>query len=327
MSRDAEGSLFRTISIGSTWFWLGAFALLPWLALFLVSLLDRSEVDFFIPVLTLKNYQVLLGPVFLKVLKDSLWLAFLSTLFCLLVGYPFAYHIAKANPKWRPWLLLLVIIPFWTNSLIRTYSLILMIGAQGMVNKALLGLRLIESPLRMMYTDFAVFVGLTYTLLPFMVLPLYASIEKLDPKLVDAAKDLGAGPMRAFWHITLPLTLPGIIAGCMLVFLPALGMFYVPEILGGAKNLLLGTYIKDQFLVTRNWPLGAAASSVLTLLLAVMAVLYWLSSLRVSDKGRKGLLPGDHLHGEDGKSSSGRRRGRSAVSRDSGAVQNAGGIL
>ena len=315
MRRAAGGSLFRTISIGTTWFWLGAFALLPWLALFLVSLLDRSDVHFFIPVLTLQNYQQLLGPVFLNVLRDSLRLAFLSTLFCLLVGYPFAYYIARANPKWRPWLLLLVIIPFWTNSLIRTYSLILMIGAQGMVNKALLGLGIIDTPLRMLYTDFAVFLGLTYTLLPFMVLPLYASIEKLDTNLVDAAKDLGAGSMRAFWHITLPLTLPGIVAGCMLVFLPALGMFYVPEVLGGSKNLLLGTYIKDQFLVTRNWPLGAAASSVLTLLLVVMAVLYRLSSLRVGGKDRKGLLPSD-LDGEDEASA----RGKPTAARNAGGV-------
>ncbi|MCL1939112.1 MAG: ABC transporter permease subunit [Desulfovibrionaceae bacterium] len=315
------GSLFRAVSIGSTWVWLGAFALLPWLALFLVSLLDRGETDFFIPVLTLKNYEELLGPVFLTVLWDSLRLALLSTLVCLLLGYPFAYRIAKAGPKWRPWLLFLVIIPFWTNSLIRTYALILIIGAQGMINKALMGLGLISAPLEMMYTDFAVFVGLTYTLLPFMVLPLYASIEKLDPKLVEAAKDLGAGSMRAFWHITLPLTLPGIVAGCMLVFLPALGMFYVPEILGGAKNLLLGTFIKNQFLVARNWPLGAAASSVLTLLLVVMAVLYRLSSLRVGGKDRKGLLPGG-LDGEIGAPPPEQGRGRSAPV----TARNAGGV-
>ena len=297
------GSLFRGFSIGATWLWLGAFALLPGLALLLVSVLDKGEVDFFIPVLTLHNYEELFGPVFLKVLWDSIRLALLSTLFCLLVGYPFAYRVAKASLKWRPWLLLLVIIPFWTNSLIRTYALILMIGGQGMVNKVLLGLGLIDAPIAMMYTDFAVFVGLTYTLLPFMVLPLYASIEKLDPALGDAARDLGAGSMRTFWHITLPLTLPGIIAGCMLVFLPSLGIFYVPEILGGAKNMLLGTFIKNQFLVANNWPLGAAASTVLTFLLIIMAGLYRLSSLRVAGRDRKGLLPGDlsNGHGKTGK--------------------------
>ncbi len=287
-----ENNLFRSCSIGSTWLWLGAFALLPNLALVLVALLDKGEVDFFIPVFTLKNFAELFDPTFLTVLWDSLRLAALSTLVCLLFGYPFAYRVARARPSWRPWLLLLVIIPFWTNSLIRTYALILIIGAQGMVNKVLLGIGLINTPLALMYTDFAVFVGLTYTLLPFMVLPLYASIEKLDPRLADAAKDLGAGSLRTFWHVTLPLTLPGIVAGCILVFLPSLGCFYVPEILGGATNMLLGTFIKNQFLIANNWPLGAAASSVLTLLLILMAALYRLASLRVAgEKERKGILP------------------------------------
>lgn len=288
----AGGSFFRRFSITGTWLWLAAFALLPGVALLLVSILDRGAVDFFIPVLTLKNYQELFDPVFLTVLWDSVRLALLSTLVCLAVGYPFAYRIAKASPRWRPWLLLLVIIPFWTNSLIRTYALILMISTQGMVNKLLVALGIIDTPIAMMYTDFAIFVGLTYTLLPFMVLPLYASIEKVDPVLGDAARDLGAGSLRSFWHITLPLTLPGIVAGCMLVFLPSLGMFYVPEILGGAKNMLLGTFIKNQFLVANNWPLGAAASSVLTLLLVFMAGLYRLASLRVAGRERKSLLPG-----------------------------------
>ena len=286
MSAARGGGLFRKASIAVTWLWLGAFALVPNLALLLVALLDRGEEAFFIPVLTFKNFAQLFTPTFLTVLWDSLSLAALSTLVCLFVGYPFAYWLAKAPPRRRPWLLLLVIIPFWTNSLIRSYALILILGIQGMINKVLLAAGLIAAPLEMMYTDFAVFIGLTYTLLPFMVLPLYASIEKLDPNLVDAARDLGAGALRAFWRITLPLTLPGVVAGCMLVFLPSLGYFYVPEILGGATNMLLGTYIKNQFLVARNWPLGAAASSVLTILLVLMAGLYRLASLRVEEKER-----------------------------------------
>ena len=286
MNAGADGGAFRKASIAVSWLWLGAFALVPNLALLLVALLDRGEETFFVPVLTFKNFAQLLAPTFLTVLWDSLSLAVLSTLVCLLVGYPFAYWLAKAPPRRRPWLLLLVVIPFWTNSLIRSYALILILGVQGMVNKALLAAGLIDAPLEMMYTDFAVFMGLTYTLLPFMVLPLYASIEKLDPNLADAARDLGASSMRAFWRITLPLTLPGIVAGCMLVFLPSLGYFFVPEILGGATNMLLGAYIKNQFLVARNWPLGAAASSVLTILLLLMAGLYRLVSLRVEEKER-----------------------------------------
>ncbi len=286
-----SSGLFRRGSIGLTWFWLGAFAVVPTLALLLVAFLDKGDVDFFIPVLTTANFEELFGPAFLTVMWDSLRLATAATLVCLLIGYPFAYRIAKARPTYRPWLLLLVIIPFWTNSLIRTYALILLIGAQGLVNKglALIGL----GPWEMMYNDFAVFVGLAYTLLPFMVLPLYSSIEKLDPRLIDAAKDLGAGSLRAFWHVTLPLTLPGIVAGCILVFLPSLGCFYVPEILGGATNMLLGTFIKNQFLIAGNWPLGAASGSVLTLLLVLLAGLYRLVSLRAGEKERKALLPGE----------------------------------
>jgi spermidine/putrescine transport system permease protein len=277
-----QASLFRKFSIAGSWLWLGLFALLPNAVLLLVAFLDRGETGFFIPSLTLDNFRELFGPVFLSVLRDSIRLALLSTLVCLLVAYPFAYALAKANPRRRPWLLLLVIIPFWTNSLIRTYALILMIGAQGMVNRLGLALGLLDVPLEILYTDFAVFAGMTYTFLPFMILPLYASMEKLDPSLADAAKDLGAGALRTFWHITLPLTLPGVMAGSILVFLPSLGCFYIPEILGGATNMLLGTFIKNQFLVAKNWPLGAASSSVLTLLLVLLAILYRFTSRRIA---------------------------------------------
>lgn len=285
-----QGSFFKRFSVGTSWLWLGAFAIIPNLALLIVALLDKESMNFFIPLLTLDNFISLFDPVFLTVLADSFLLAFLSTLFCLAIGYPFAYYIAQTHLRWRPWLLLLVIIPFWTNSLIRTYALILILGAQGMINKVLLGLGVISQPLEMMYTSFAVFIGLSYTLLPFMVLPLYASIEKLDPKLADAAKDLGAGSIRAFWHITLPLTAPGIMAGCILVFLPALGIFYVPEILGGATNLLLGTFIKNQFLVANNWPLGAAASSVMTIMLGVLALTYKIVSKKTGSSMGESLL-------------------------------------
>lgn len=285
-----QGSYFKHFSISTSWLWLGAFAIIPNLALLFVALLDKNATSFFIPLLTLDNFLALFDPVFLTVLADSFLLALLSTILCLVIGYPFAYYIAQAHPRWRPWLLLLVIIPFWTNSLIRTYALILILGAQGIINKILLGMGLVSQPLEMMYTSFAVFIGLSYTLLPFMVLPLYASIEKLDPKLADAAKDLGAGSIRTFWHITLPLTIPGIMAGCILVFLPALGMFYVPEILGGATNLLLGTFIKNQFLVANNWPLGAAASSVMTIMLALLALTYKIVGKKTGSSMSESLL-------------------------------------
>ena len=278
-----QGSkLFRNFNIGTVWLWLGLFALLPHLALFLVSFLDKGEVDFFIPSFTLDNFKRLLDPAFINIFLDSLYLASVSTAVCLVVGYPFAYMLARTGKRLRPWLLLLVVIPFWTNSLIRTYALIIILKTQGLINKLLLWLGIVDGPFSLMYTDIAVFLGLTYTLLPFMILPLYASIEKLDTRLLDAAQDLGAGTLRSFWHITLPLTSPGIVAGCILVFLPALGIFYVPEILGGATNMLLGTFIKNQFLVSRDWPLGAASSIVLTLILVLMALVYRLVNRRAA---------------------------------------------
>ena len=274
---------FRFFSISTVWLWLGLFALLPNLALLLVGFLDRGETDFFIPVFTLDNYKRLFDPAFVDIFIQSMYLASVSMLVCLVVGYPFAYLLARANQRLRPWLLLLVVIPFWTNSLIRTYALIIILKTQGLINKLFLALGIVDGPFSLMYSEFAIFLGLTYTLLPFMILPLYASIEKLDVRLLDAAKDLGAGPLRSFWHITLPLTLPGIVAGCILVFLPALGTFYVPEILGGATNMLLGTFIKNQFLVARDWPLGAAASTILTLLLILMALVYRFANRKAAE--------------------------------------------
>lgn len=286
-----ENSNFRIFSITSVWLWLGIFALLPNLALFMVGFLDKSETDFFIPMFTLNNYARLFDPSFAQILWESVRLAGISTVVCLLLGYPFAYLLAHSSKRARPWLLLLVIIPFWTNSLIRTYALIIILKSQGLLNKLLNLIGAVDGGYSLMYGDFAVFLGLTYTLLPFMILPLYASIEKLDTRLLDAAKDLGAGAFRRFVHITIPLTLPGIVAGCILVFLPSLGMFYVPEILGGSKSMLLGTFIKNQFLVSRDWPLGAAASTIMTLLLVLMAIAYKLTSKNAeAQSGSSGVV-------------------------------------
>lgn len=283
----AGGSGFRRASIGLVALWLGVFALVPNVGLLLVTFLERGEGDFINFSFTLQNYVRLADPVFLGILWDSVALSATATLVCLLAGYPFAYRLAMARRGVRPWLLLLVVIPFWTNSLIRTYALILVLKSQGLLSNLLMWLGIIREPVSFMYGDFAVFLGLAYTLLPFMILPLYASIEKLDRKLIDAAKDLGAGSLRAFWHVTLPLTMPGIVAGCMLVFLPSLACFYIPEILGGAKSLLIGNFIKNQFLVARDWPLGAAASTILTLLMVLLIAIYRYSSARIASRERK----------------------------------------
>ncbi len=280
-------NLLRTTSIGVTALWLAIFALLPNIGLLVMTVLTRGDTDFVLPKLTLANYARLLDPRYSIVLWDSLWIAVVGTLACLLIGYPFASAMARARNTVKPWLLLLIIIPFWTNSLIRTYALIALLKANGLISSLLMWCGLTETPVSFMYGNFAVFCGIVYTFLPFMVLPLYASIEKLDPRMAEAARDLGAGPVRTFWHVTLPLTMPGIVSGCMLVFLPSLGAFYIPEILGGAKSLLVGNFIKNQFLVARDWPLGAAASTFLTLLLILLLFVYGLVNKRLSHSGAR----------------------------------------
>lgn len=276
-------SSFARTSILIVGAWLTLFVLAPQLMLFIATFLQRGQQEFITSTFTLENYARLLDPVFLFIFWESFRLAGVTTLACLLLGYPFAYILATSRKNLRPWLLLLVIIPFWTNSLIRTYAMIIILKSGGVLSNLLQALGLIDKPISLMYTDIAIFIGFTYTLLPFMILPLYAAIEKLDMRLLDASKDLGATAFQTFRHITLPLTMPGIVAGCMLVFLPALGMFYVPEILGGSRYMLLGNYITNQFLVARDWPLGAAASTILTITLIIMIALY-LRSVRASSR-------------------------------------------
>jgi spermidine/putrescine transport system permease protein len=278
---------FKLVAIGAIGFWLAAFALLPNLLVVIASVLERGSDEFVAFAFTLDSYRRLLDPLYLGVLLDSLWLAAATTTLCLLLGYPFAYLLTRMPARWRPMLLLLVIIPFWTSSLVRTYAMVIILQTNGWLNQILLDLGLIAEPLELLYTEPAVIAGMLYALLPFMILPLYAALEKLDRRLIEAARDLGAGRVTIFRRIILPLTLPGIVAGCMLTFLPGLGMFYVADLLGGARTLLVGNLIRDQFLSARDWPFGAAASVMLTVLMGLLLWAYYLSSRRVS----RGALP------------------------------------
>lgn len=278
---------FRNGAIALILGWLTLFVFLPNLMIIGVSFLTRDESELITPLFTLSNYGRLLDPIYFEVLLHSLWLALLATAICLLVGYPFAWLLAHLPARIRPQLLFLVVVPFWTNSLIRTYALKVLLGTRGLINGWLLDLGLIERPLQMMYTEVAVIIGLVYVLLPFMVLPLYSSIEKLDGRLLEAARDLGANGWQRLVRIILPLTLPGIIAGCLLVFLPAMGMFYVSDLLGGAKHLLIGNLIKTQFLNSRDWPFGAAISVMLTVLMALLVYCYWRAGKLLSKKGEQ----------------------------------------
>ncbi|EBN0206312.1 ABC transporter permease subunit, partial [Salmonella enterica subsp. enterica serovar Enteritidis] len=216
-----------------------------------------------------------------KVFLHSLSMAGMTTIICLLLGYPFAYLVSKADKKWQSLLMLLLVIPFWTNSLVRLYAVKLIMAANGLLSTLLINLGLINEPLQILYTQKAVIGGLVYLLFPFMVLPLYAVFVDLRDDYILASKDLGANKLQTFWHVILPLTTPGIISGVLLVLLPAMGMFYVADILGGSRNLLVGNIIKSQFLDARDWPFGAAASVLLTLAMALLIMAYRASSKRI----------------------------------------------
>ena len=255
--------------------WLVLFVFLPNLMIIGTSFLTRDDANLIKMVFTFDNYERLFNPMYAKVMLHSFYMGISATFWCLLIGYPFAYCIAKLPLKWRPVMLFLVIVPFWTNSLIRTYGLKLLLGTRGVLNNFLMYIDVIEKPFRIMYSEYAVMIGLVYILLPFMVLPLYSAIEKLDHNYIEAAQDLGANKIQTFLRVTLPLTMPGIIAGSVLVLLPSLGMFYVADLLGGAKNLLIGNVIKSQVLNARDWPFGSATSIALTLVMALMLYIYY----------------------------------------------------
>ena len=279
----SERSFFKNGVILLVCFWLGIFVFTPNILVLITSFLERDAASFVAPRFSLGAYKTLFDPVFVSIFLASFRMSLMVTLICLVAGYPFAYGIARSPRKWRRLLLVLVIIPFWTSSLVRTYALMMLMRANGLINTWLQKLGLIETPFSMLYTEGAVLFGLVYNLLPFMILPLYAAIEKMDSRLLEAAEDLGANRFQRFTRVVLPLTLPGIIAGSILVFLPAMGLFYIPDILGGSRSMLVGNLIRDQFLTARNWPFGSAASVVLTLIMALMLLAYWRSMKRFNE--------------------------------------------
>jgi spermidine/putrescine transport system permease protein len=262
--------------------WLVLFGMLPLFLLLAASFLTQDQQHFFRPTLTLASYRQLLDPVYLEVMLHSGQLAVITTFLCLLVGYPFAWSTARLKIRYRTMVLILLMIPFWTNSLVRTYAIRMLLGTQGLLNKMLLATGIIDSPLHLLYTDLAVVLGLFYLMLPFMILPLYANLEKLDYRLIEAARDLGAGFPQIFRKIIWPLSLPGVVAGCIMVFVPTMGLFYVAALLGGARQLLIGNLIQQQFLNARNWPLGSATSVTLILLMAAMLAAYALTLRRLA---------------------------------------------
>jgi spermidine/putrescine transport system permease protein len=260
--------------ISPTLLYLVIFMILPMILVIVISVMTRGTYGNIEYQVNLRNYERLIDPLYLRILTYSMWTAGLTTLITILIGYPLAYYIAHVHPSQRSLLLFLILIPFWTNFIIRIYAWIMILRTEGLLNNLLLSLGVINIPLDILYSPLAVQIGMVYEFLPFMVLPLYTSLEKIENAQLEAAADLGARPLRAFLRVTFPLSLPGIIAGSILVFIPAMGMFVVPDLMGGAKTMLIGNLIRNQFLTARDWPFGSAASMLLLLLTLAVTLIY-----------------------------------------------------
>ena len=263
-----------TVMVGPVVFWLCLFVLLPTAYVFIISFFKKGVYGGVIPGFVLSNYTGLFNALYLQIFLKSLWVALLVTLVCLLLGYPLAYIMARAGERIKLILIMLVMLPFWTNSLIRIYGWITIMRSDGFINKLLTVAGIIGKPLQLLYNDGAVMLGMVYTLLPFMVLPLYSSVEKLESSLLEAARDLGARPYRSFFRVTLPLTFPGIFAGFIQVFIPTMSYFFITDIMGGSKAMMIGNLINNQFISARNWPFGAALSIMLILLTVLLIRIY-----------------------------------------------------
>jgi putrescine transport system permease protein len=284
--------------------WLAVFFLIPFLLVLRISLsesaiaqppyvpvLDLSQgwqgVKDFFGALSFDRYvQLTEDSIYYTSYFTSLWIAFVSTLILLAIGYPIAYGMARAPKQYQPILLMLVILPFWTSFLIRVYAWIGILQTDGLLNATLQMLGVIDEPLTILQTNTAVYIGIVYSYLPFMVLPLYSTLEKMDDTLIEAAQDLGCPPWQAFWKVTFPLSLPGVFAGCLLCFIPITGEFVIPDLLGGSDTLMIGRTLWVEFFQNRDWPLASAVAIILLICLVVPIVLYQNQQARTLEKGR-----------------------------------------
>jgi putrescine transport system permease protein len=279
----------RNLVIGVPYLWLLAFFAIPFVIVLKISFSWMQPIQpGYAPLIewveetrrlvvsfNFDNYQVLLREsLYVDTFLYSVKVAAVSTFWCLLLGYPMAYAIARSKPSTRNLLLMLIILPFWTSFLLRVYAWVGLLKTNGVINNTLLAMGLIDEPLTLLYTDFAVYVGIVYSYLPFMILPLYSNLEKHDLTLLEAAADLGARPFKAFFKVTLPLSMPGIVAGCLLVFIPAVGEFVIPSLLGRTDQLMIGTVLSAQFFGARNWPVAGAVAIVLLLVLLLPILLF-----------------------------------------------------
>ncbi len=277
--QDGRDTLWQRVAIAAPYLWLLLFFLLPFAIILKISFADPViALPPFTPLIddsgnisaSVDNYAfVLTEKLYIVTYLKSVLMAAVATLICLLLGFPMAYAIARAEARTRNILLLLIILPFWISFLLRVYAWMGLMNNYGVINNVLMWLGAIDQPIQMMYTDFAIYVGLVYSYLPFMILPLYATLERMDPDLVEAAQDLGASPFRAFRDVTWPLARPGVIAGSLLVFIPAIGEYVIPYLLGGPGSLMIGRVLFDTFFVDHDWPLSSSVAIILLVLVVV----------------------------------------------------------
>lgn len=258
---------------------------LPLLYILLISFFKSDYYGGMISTFTIQNYIDVFDQVYISVFLKSFLIAFITTVICILISYPFVLAISHKKPRTQKILMTLVMIPFLTNSLIRMYGWLVLLRKSGVINQVLLGVGVIHEPLSLMYNMFGILIGMVYTLLPFMILPLYSSVSTIDPYLLEAANDLGASKIKTFFQIILPQTLPGLFNGSLMVFTPVLGYFFIVDILGGGKMMILGNLIKNQFLTARNWPFGAAISIVLVLITSLFILIYRKLGGKMDDLG------------------------------------------
>jgi putrescine transport system permease protein len=294
----------RWLLISVPYLWLLVFFLVPFFIVFKISLSDiataippytptfdwsqgLSGIGTFLSQLDFENYFFIFeDPLYLNAYWSALTIAAISTFLTLLIAYPIAYGMARAPKEWQPTLVMLVILPFWTSFLIRVYAWIGILKKEGLLNLFLMNLGIISEPLTILNTTTAVYIGIVYSYLPFMILPLYASLEKINPSLLEAAEDLGSPPWKAFWQVTFPLSVPGVLAGCFLVFIPATGEFVIPDLLGGSDTLMIGKTLWNEFFNNRDWPVSSAVAVVLLLVLVVPIVLFQRNQEKQREAGR-----------------------------------------
>lgn len=277
--------LFKRISSLPVTFYAFILILLPIVYILFLSFLKSNSYGGYEFTFTLQNYIKLFDSVYVKIFLQSFLIALITTVICIVISYPFCLFVNEKPKRIQTILMALVILPFLTNSLIRTYGWIVLLRKEGVINTLLLNSNLISQPLNLMYNNLGIIIGMVYTLLPFMILPLYSSISKIDPRYIEAAKDLGASRFTIFFKIIVPLTLSGLFNGALMVFIPCIGYFFISDLLGGGKLMLLGNLIKNQFLTARDWPFGAAISIVLLIITFLLVKTYRKTGGNMDDLG------------------------------------------